>query len=399
VDDILRHERTQWRGALRVGLTATLVYSLFLGLRGLAWSQQRFSDSTTLQHFQSVRLTLDVSDGADALASLAGVVIAVGLAGRTVLASGSIDARAYARERLWRQLSEVIATLCTLVGIGLLGGAIAHGDLLTRFPLIVLSGTIVVLTASAASTDFQFATIERSLRLRTVEREKLRYETAATAWAQSSAPSFRRSVAWSAVVTAVVFVGLSVVGFLLGSTPSLERLAGCALLVVVGLAVSCVGVVLVCAVVNDLVDRSLVSAALHGLYTVLWTSLGVFTCIQVFTDDTVSVRGRWLIGVWVALSFVAPPLLALAGLRRSSLLLPSFTFSAVVHSAVVRHIGKATSRLDLQLTNLTSSTSAAAPGKALRRWFDTLSGASATVPSSSAPASAPLPSPTPQSAP
>ncbi|MDP5182845.1 hypothetical protein QOZ88_09345 [Blastococcus sp. BMG 814] len=379
-EEILRHERAQWRGSRRVASAAVFAYSLFLGLRSVAYLEERFLESRNFQQLAAIPLSIGIGEGANALAALAGVIIAISLTGRSLVLNNAIDARLYARERLWRQLNEVAAALCALVGIGLLAGMTAT-QVLARIPFVVLSGTLLVLAVSASSTDFNFSHVERTRRFASLNRELLRYRSAQRRWAGSPEstepppiPGLGRRWLLPALAMTTALTALAGVAFVLGDAPILSRALGCLAVVGVGLAVSSVGVALVCFCINDFVDRSLVSASLHVVYLAAWLGFGIYAVVQFAADSSMETSARWILSIWTALIFLAPPLLSLPGIHHASIVLPQVTFSCAVHATVQRHLEKAIERLTDRLTDVDAPPPTPA-GNRVRRWFDAMSGA------------------------
>ncbi|MGY1835224.1 hypothetical protein ACI79P_08950 [Blastococcus sp. SYSU DS0510] len=380
-EDILRHERAQWRGSRRVAGAAILIYCLLLGLRWVAHLEESFLESSNFQQLAAIPLSIGIGEGANALAALAGVIIAISLTGRSLVLNNAIDARLYARERLWRQLNEVAAALCALVGIGLLAGLTA-GEVLVRIPFIVLSGTLLVLAVSASSTDFDFTHVEQSRRSASLKRELLRYQIAQSRWggaAEGAEPppitEFGRRWLPPALAMTTALIALAGVAFLLGDAPLSSRVLGCLAMVGVGLVLSSVGVALVCSCINDVVDRSLVSASLHVVYLAAWVAFGIYAVIQFAADSSMEPSARAILSVWTGLIFLAPPLLCLPGIHHAAVVLPHVTFSSAVHATARSHIERTIERLTDRLIDVDAPPVTTSAGNRVRRRFDAMSGA------------------------
>lgn len=252
-------------------------------------------------------LRLGVADGAAILAALAAVVLALGLTGRSVFRGDQLDPRSYAKERLWTQLGSLTSGSSVFVGVAVAASGVDGEGLAGRIPLVLLSGVIAAIAATAPLGTLNLPEVEQQIAQTRIESEIRRYARARKYWTTRSWPRRRRHI-W---IELGQFVGLQLVLILAvvfmeaGGIRSARALLYTLLLAGMGCMVSLLISGLAYRTLASLVDRSAVNATLWFSGLVVWAGFllaAVLTSTAPLTFDIWAVTVIFIVPAYLVAS-------------------------------------------------------------------------------------------------
>lgn len=354
--DILRYESTQWHPALKVISWGSVSYlALLAGDRMTGYLvDQGQTESGALAPFD---VTLSVGDGADILSVLAAVTIAITLTSRTVWRNGRLDPRAYARERLWHQVNEAVATTAAFVACALLGKGVTSGTWAGVVPLVLLAAVLAIIATTAVSAVSGHSPVEvRVVRAR-LRQEFAQYESALGAWLPERVRHGRR---FRVLGHAAFVLGVSVLLTLLLYLPDIHDAGwadaspsdwayialGTAITAVLAAIFTILGTALVCAVVVNFVARVTPIAVVAALVLVAWTAIGLRAALHALLDASQPCAVSLTVAAWFGTVFLVFPGLCIWGLRHPRAPRSALHPFLIVQVVVLRHIYKETKRIE-----------------------------------------------------